>query len=121
MKRLLIADTVTIRKEVRRALREQILSGEIGPGERLIEAKIAASIGTSRTPVREALHSLESEGLIESIPRVGYRVKAITDQEAREIWEIRGLIEGLALRWACEHARTELIKRLAKNIALSER
>jgi len=121
MKRLLIADTVTIRKEVRRALREQILSGEIGPGERLIEAKIAASIGTSRTPVREALHSLESEGLIQSIPRVGYRVKAITDQEAREIWEIRGLIEGLALRWACEQARTELIRRLARNIALSER
>lgn len=121
MKRLLIADTVTIRKEVRLALREQILSGEIGPGERLIEAKIAASIGTSRTPVREALHSLESEGLIESIPRVGYRVKPITDQEAVEIWEIRSLIEGLAVRWACEHARGELVKRLAKNIARSER
>ena len=121
MKRLIIADTVTIRREVHRILRDQILSREIGPGERLIEAKIAASIGTSRTPVREALHSLEIEGLIESIPRVGYRVKPITDQEAVEIWEIRGLIEGLALRWACEHARGNLIKKLAKNIALSER
>ena len=119
-KKLVVTDTVTIRKKVHAFLREQILNGEIGPNERLIEAKIAREIGTSRTPVREALHSLETEGLIESIPRVGYKVKAMSDMEAIEIWEMRGLIEGLALRWACEHARGMLIRRLAKNIALSE-
>ena len=50
--------------------------------------------------MREALHSLELEGLIESIPRVGYRVKQISEAEAVEIWEIRNLIEGLAASWA---------------------
>ena len=118
---LIITDAVTIRKKVYSHLREQILSGAIGAGERLIEAKIARSIGTSRTPVREALHSLELEGLIESIPRVGYRVKEISDSEAVEIWEIRSLIEGLAARWACENDRAGLIRGLRKNIALSEK
>jgi len=117
---MIIVDTVTIRRKVHGHLREQILSGKIGPNERLVEARIARSIGTSRTPVREALHSLESEGLIESIPRVGYRVRQISDSEAKEIWEIRGLIEGLAARWAFENERETLMHELRKNIALSE-
>ncbi len=117
---MIITDTVTIRKKVHSHIREQILSGKIGPSERLIEAKIARDIGTSRTPVREALHSLELEGLIESIPRVGYRVRQISDSEAVEIWEIRSLIEGLAARWACENDREKLTRELKKNIALSE-
>jgi DNA-binding GntR family transcriptional regulator len=120
-KQLIIADTETIRKKVHKHLREQILSGEIGPNERLIETKIAKEIGTSRTPVREALHSLEQEGLIESIPRIGYKVKLINDHEAVEIWEIRSAIETLAARWACENARERLIKELRKNITLAEK
>ncbi len=120
-KKLVIASTETIRKKVHKHLREQILSGEIGPNERLIETKIAKDIGTSRTPVREALHSLEQEGLIESIPRIGYKVRVINDHEAVEIWEIRSAIETLAARWACENAREKLTKELRKNIALSEK
>lgn len=120
IEKLIITDALTIRKKVHAHIREQILSGKIGPNERLIEARIARDIGTSRTPVREALHSLELEGLIESIPRVGYRVKQITDSEAVEIWEIRSLIEGLAGRWACEKSRERLARELKKNIALSE-
>ena len=57
MKKLVIKDITTIRRKVYLYLREQILSGEIGPHQRLIEAKIAKEIGTSRTPVREALHN----------------------------------------------------------------
>jgi DNA-binding GntR family transcriptional regulator len=120
-KQLVIAETESIRKKVHKHLREQILSGEIGPNERLIETKIAQEIGTSRTPVREALHSLEQEGLIESIPRIGYKVKLINDHEAVEIWEIRSAIETLAARWACENSREKLIKELRKNIALAEK
>ncbi len=120
-KKLVIASAETIRRKVHAYLREQILSGEIGPHERLIETKIAKDIGTSRTPVREALHSLEQEGLIESIPRIGYKVRLISDREAVEIWEIRSAIETLAARWACENAREKLAKELRKNIALSEK
>ena len=61
MKRLVIKNPKTIRKKVYDYLREKLLSGEIPPHEHLIEAKIAQEIGTSRTPVREALHNLEME------------------------------------------------------------
>ncbi len=120
MKKLVIKYNDTIRKKVYGYVREQILNGEFKPGERLIEAKIAKDIGTSRTPVREALHNLEIEGLIESIPRIGYTVKPISEDEVRELWEIRYLIEGLAVRWAVEKARDRLIKELKKNISLAE-
>ncbi len=119
-KKFVIKDNQTIRKKVYEHLREQILKGQIAPNERLIEAKIAQDIGTSRTPVREALHSLEMEGLIESMPRIGYTVKTISDQEAVELWEIRCLIEGLAVRWAFEKAPEKLVKELRKNIARAE-
>jgi DNA-binding GntR family transcriptional regulator len=118
--KLIITDSVSIRKKVHSHVREQILSGGIGPGERLIETKIAAEIGTSRTPVREALHSLELEGLIESIPRVGYVVKSISSQEVEEICEIRTVIEGLAAHWALQKAKGKVTRELKKNIATAE-
>ena len=120
MRRLVIKNTKTIRKRIYEHLREQLLNGEIAPLEHLIEAKIAKEIGTSRTPVREALHSLELEGLIESIPRVGYVVKPINEQEVGEICEIRMAIEGVAARWAIEKAHKKLIEELKKNIAISD-
>ena len=120
MRRLVIKDTKTIRRRVYEHLREQLLNGEIAPPEHLIEARIAKELGTSRTPVREALHSLEVEGLIESIPRVGYVVKPISEQEVEEICEIRMAIEGVAARWAMEKADKKLIEELKKNISFSD-
>ncbi|HME42046.1 MAG TPA: GntR family transcriptional regulator [Syntrophorhabdales bacterium] len=120
MKKLVITDSTTIRRKVHAYLREQILGGEIGPHERLIEARIAKEIGTSRTPVREALHTLEMEGLLESIPRVGYKVNTISDKEVEEICEIRTAIETLAVRWAIEKAHKKLVNNLRKNIAATE-
>ena len=119
MRRLVIKDTKTIRRRIYEHLREQLLNGERAPSEHLIEAKIAKEIGTSRTPVREALHSLELEGLIKSIPRVGYVVKPISEQEVEEICEIRMAIEGVAVRWAMEKAHKKLFEELKENISLS--
>lgn len=120
MRRLVIKTSSTIRRKIYHFLREQLLSGELQPHQHLIEAKIARDIGTSRTPVREALHSLELEGLIESIPRVGYVVKPISEQEVEEICEIRMAIEGVAARWAIEKAHKKLVDELAKNVSLAE-
>jgi len=120
MRRLVIRNPKTIRKRVYDYLREKLLSGEILPHEHLIEAKIAREIGTSRTPVREALHNLELEGLIESIPRVGYVVKPISEKEVEEICEIRRVVEELAAQWAIEKARDRLIKELRENIVVAE-
>ena len=120
VRRLVIKTSRTIRRRIYDFLREQILSGEIQPHQHLIEAKIARDIGASRTPVREALHSLELEGLIESIPRVGYVVKPISEHEVEEICEIRAVIEGLAARWAIEKAHKKMVIELEKNISISE-
>jgi DNA-binding GntR family transcriptional regulator len=121
MKKLVIKDSESIRRKVYGHLREQILSGQIAPQQRLIETKIAQEIGTSRTPVREALHNLEVEGLIESIPRVGYRVKFLNPMEVEEICAIRATIEGMAADWAMNKAPGKLVPELKKNIAQSEK
>jgi DNA-binding GntR family transcriptional regulator len=120
MRKFIIKNTKSIRRKIYDHLREQLLSGKIPPRQHLIETKIAKEIGTSRTPVREALHNLELEGLIESIPRVGYVVKAINEAEVEEICEIRTAIEGVATRWAMEESPQKLIEDLRKNISVSE-
>ncbi len=120
MRRLIIKNSKSIRQKIYDHLRDQLLDGEIPPRQHLVEAKIAKEIGTSRTPIREALHSLELEGLIESIPRVGYVVKSINEDEVEEICEIRGAIEGVGARWAMEKAPQKLIADLKKNISISE-
>jgi len=121
MARFTIKDNETIRKKVYHHIREKILNGEITPGERLIETRLAQDIGTSRTPVREALHSLELEKLIKSIPRVGYVVEGMNVQELEQICEIRSVIEALAARWAIEKSQKKLALDLAKNIAKQEK
>jgi DNA-binding GntR family transcriptional regulator len=120
MTRLIIRNPKSIRKKIYDHLREQLLSGSVQPHQHLVEAKIARDIGTSRTPVREALHSLELEGLIESIPRVGYVVRPLKETEVEEICEIRAAIEEVATRWAMNNAPQILLEELRKNISISE-
>ena len=89
MNKFIIEDNDKLRKKVLNYLREKILSGALSPDERFIETRIAREIGVSRTPVREALHSLEQERLVKAIPRVGYVVTRIQKEEVEEICEIR--------------------------------
>ncbi len=121
MARFIIKDNETIRKKVYHHIREKNLNGEIAPGERLIETRLAHDIGTSRTPVREALHSLELEKLIKSIPRVGYIVEGMDVHELEQICEIRSVIEALATRWAMEKSNKKLAKSLMKNVEKQEK
>ncbi len=79
-------------------LKDQITNEELGSGERLLDDKLASSFGVSRTPVREALTRLTSEGLVELIPRSGVYVKKLTRKDVEEIYEIRRVLEGLAAR-----------------------
>lgn len=101
-------------------MRNEILNGKILTGERLIETNLAKHIKTSRTPVREALHMLEREGLLESIPRVGYRVKQLKWDELEEICEIRTVNEILAARWAMKRITPKEVKALEDNLAVAE-
>ncbi|MGO9116814.1 MAG: GntR family transcriptional regulator [Desulfomonilaceae bacterium] len=118
--RLMIKDPVSIRKKVYTAIREHILDGSFPPGERLVESRIAEQIKTSRTPVREALHLLENEGLLESIPRAGYRVKSLHWEEVEEICEIRVVNETLAARWAMKRITPKELLALENNLKVAE-
>lgn len=109
-----------IRKTVYDYLRGKILCGEIPPSSRLVELHLARELDVSRTPVREALHLLEQEGLVESIPRVGYLVKRIDANEVAEICEIRAVNESLAARWAMKRMGAKEIEALKQNLEAAE-
>lgn len=117
---LVIKKAVSIREKVYKVIRDDILNNRIQPGERLVETKLAKQISTSRTPVREALHMLEMEGLLESIPRVGYRVRQIKWDEIEEITEIRIVNETLAAGWAMNRITPRELKALDENLRVSE-
>jgi DNA-binding GntR family transcriptional regulator len=110
-----ITEPLTIREKVYAAVRDYITSGRLGSGERVVETRLAQELNTSRTPVREALHMLEREGLLESIPRVGYRLKRITLEEVEEVCEIRVVNETLAAQWAMERMTEENLEAIREN------
>jgi GntR family transcriptional regulator of vanillate catabolism len=84
------------------AIRELILGGVLGRGERISELSVAERTGISRTPIRAALQRLEGEGLVEVIPSGGYSVPSFSAREVFDAIEIRGVLEGLAARFAAE-------------------
>lgn len=86
------------------SLRADILSGARPPGSRLPEDALAEELGVSRTPVREALQRLGTEGLVEHLPHRGARVTGWTVQDLQEIFELRALLEGLGARRAAARA-----------------
>jgi DNA-binding GntR family transcriptional regulator len=78
-------------------LREAILGGELRPGDRIRQEEVAAKLGASRLPVREALRMLEAEGLTEHEPHKGARVPRLTQHEVEVIYRMRERLEPLAL------------------------
>lgn len=84
------------------------MSGRYRPGERLVEDKLAADFGVSRNPVRESLRTLEAEGLVEIRPRRGAFVATLSDEEVRELIELRASLEGLGAGLAARRRSAEL-------------
>ena len=91
-----INEYLPLRDVVFETLRQKILKGELKPGERLIEVALAQRLGVSRTPVREAIHKLEQEGLVVMAPRKGAQVATISAQSVRDVLEVRKAMECLA-------------------------
>lgn len=83
-------------------LRDAITNGQFGPGQRLIEAELANWLGTNRANVRTALARLERDGLVVSEPNRGARVRVVSEAEAIEITQVRGVLEGLLARLAAQ-------------------
>jgi DNA-binding GntR family transcriptional regulator len=93
------------------SLKHSIIRGKISSGEWLVESHVAETLGISRTPVREAIHKLEREGLIERQPRGGFTVLGLKRDDIEETFGIRSVLEGYAARLAAvKHEAQELEK-----------
>src|SRR5690606_14473520 len=94
-----------------RKLREALASGALKPGQRVMEVEVAEWLQMSRTPVRDALRRLESEGLLTHEPRTGLVVASISRQAMLELYVMREVLEGTAARLCARHASdTEIIE-----------
>jgi DNA-binding GntR family transcriptional regulator len=96
--RLRIDDVPTVRAIVARKLREAIMSGNLKPGQRLVERELCEMMGVSRPSIREALRVLEADGLVNTVPHRGPMVSTISLEEARQLYAARAVLEGFAGR-----------------------
>ncbi len=101
-----------LRDVVFHTLRQSILTGELKPGERLMEIHLADKLGVSRTPIREAIRKLELEGLVTMIPRRGAEVAQITEKNLKDVLEVRRALDALAVELACDRIREEQLEKL---------
>jgi DNA-binding GntR family transcriptional regulator len=115
-----ITPSPTSSLRVSEELREAILSGEFGPGERLRTASLAKRFGSSRTPVREALVQLEGEGLVDIEPRRGALVRSFASADLVDLYEIRVLLEPAAAARAALRIQDHALERLQVLVALSD-
>jgi DNA-binding GntR family transcriptional regulator len=121
------AKLASLSDQVYEHLRSAIIRAELQPGEKLVELNIAAQMGTSQGPVREALQRLERDGLVEHRARSATFVTAIRNDEIYELFSIRSVIEGFAIQRAAQkitHAQCaeldELIQKMAQAGGLKE-
>jgi DNA-binding GntR family transcriptional regulator len=99
---------IILREQIKEILLERILRGELEPGERLVETRIARELGTSQAPVREALRDLQLLRLVESEPFRGARVRAVSDTDLLPVFPVRAAIEELAAREAAKRVNGDV-------------
>ena len=110
--KLLVKEGDSIEKSVYRFLRRAVYAGYFQPGERLIEATLAKRLNVSRTPLREAIKRLETEGLVHIVPNKGATVVKSSPEEIEEIYFIVGVVEGLAAYLAMENITNKDIEKM---------
>ncbi len=107
-----------LRLQVLDGLRRAIIDGRLAPGARLIERELTEMMGVSRTVIREALRQLESEGLVTNVPNKGPVVRELSPAEAKDLYTIRAVLEGLAARLFVQNAGDGELTRLAQVLDL---
>ena len=107
-----LKSAIPVRQRAYEHLKSAILSGRLDPGKRLAEEHLAKELGVSRTPVREALHKLELEGLIKPLETRGFVVSKDSREEIEELFDMRAILEGYGLRVISEKVSENLLKQL---------
>jgi DNA-binding GntR family transcriptional regulator len=93
-------------------IREAIIDGRLEPGRRLKEEELARELGISRTPIREALLMLQTEGLVDAVPNRGAMVRVHTPEDLDDLYQLRALLEGYATRRAATRITDEQVEAL---------
>jgi DNA-binding GntR family transcriptional regulator len=114
------AESIPVRERAYEHLKASILSGRFNPGERLAEEHLAKELGISRTPIREALHKLESEGLIKPLASRGFVASQDSKDDIEELFEIRAVLEGYALRLICGRITDAVLAQLEDTVEKAE-
>jgi DNA-binding GntR family transcriptional regulator len=114
------AESIPVRERAYEHLKASILSGRFNPGERLAEEHLAKELGISRTPIREALHKLESEGLIKPLASRGFVASQDSKDDIEELFEIRAVLEGYALRVICGRITDAVLAQLEDTVEKAE-
>ncbi len=103
-----------LHEEVARQIREMIRTGVLNKGDRIVEKELCANLGISRTPLREALRGLASEGLVNVIPHRGAYVTKPSIRDIKEMFEVMSLLEGYCARKAAEGMSSDDFRTLEK-------
>jgi len=104
---------VTLHDAVLNQLRDMIIEGKLAPGTRINEGPVGASLGVSRTPLREAIKTLASEGLVEILPAKGAIVRRFSEKDISDLLDVLKTLEQLAARLTCAHASDAEIAEIA--------
>lgn len=108
-----LSETPSLKQLVYNHLLRQIVSGDLPPNTRLMEAEIASAMNVSRAPIREALNMLERDGFTRIIPHKGSIVAEVTMQNVYEIWEIRCVLEPYVAKASCNNIPKKRLLKLA--------
>ncbi|MBE0705135.1 MAG: GntR family transcriptional regulator [Afipia sp.] len=98
-----VKEETSLHDETLSRLRDHIVEGNIPDGGRILERELCELLGISRTPLREALKVLASEGIVELLPNRGARVRALSERDLHELFDLMGGLEALSGRLACEN------------------
>ena len=109
-------DRTMLRDQIKDLIIQRILDGTYAPGERIVEMTLAAELGTSQAPVREAMRDLEAMRFIDSIPYRGARVRHVTTEELSETYPVRASLEELAGSLAATRVDDDLIEALSAEL-----
>lgn len=116
-RRLEPLDGVSLAEQARESIRGAILDGSLRPSQRLTIEQLAAELGVSRTPVREALKALENDGLVRLLPHRGAMVEPLARDELRHRYSVRAMLEGYAAELACRADGQRVGRELEANCA----
>ncbi len=117
----IVVQPAPLRNQVAEQLREAMMSGLLPPGQRLNERELCEQMGVSRTSIREALRSLESQGLVTSVPHRGVVVALLSRKETVDNYATRGALEGLLVRQFVRNADLQKVARLRQVVEQLDR